>query len=387
MRRNGFTLAEVLISLGIIAVIVAILMFFINNLKPDKNKILYLKTYNSLAVIIKDFAATTSAFPVCQGDYCFNHNPLYNTSKGLGDKYPDGNSKICNMLSSSFNALDNTCSNVYQHFNGERFSFSNQEGSQFFVSTYRTEPDLDSRRASFQIDIWFDINGDKLPNKIYGEDGCTTPDRFKIMVSSDGTLVAADPMGKAYLSSSKNWLKRSLEIANNNVDENLVDRLRNFDLNRTACPDGYNLSNNICLAAETPQEPGPVIDSTPEKPAPAPAGFFEFDCSDAYIKGQGYAYACGGRTMMETEDRQGNYKDAWETCTALGLRLPTFWEMSAAANYYNELGLSSGNYWGTYETSPVDAAMHNNCYMPTGNCGSAPSSRVQNYRCVRGDWP
>ena len=54
MKKTGFTLAELLITLGIIGVIVAILVPAVNNAMPDENKAMYLKTYDTLSDTIKN---------------------------------------------------------------------------------------------------------------------------------------------------------------------------------------------------------------------------------------------------------------------------------------------------------------------------------------------
>ena len=167
-NNRGFTLAEVLVTLGIIGVIAAVLLPVSTALRPDKTKVQYLKVYNTLTDAIKDLANSSKAFPVCQEDYCFERNSLYNNTKGVGEKYPEGNGKICKILADKFNASENTCSDNYEQFDGEHFSFTAQDGTEFFVSTFRSEPN--GTRASFQTDVWVDLNGSAEPNKSYGED-------------------------------------------------------------------------------------------------------------------------------------------------------------------------------------------------------------------------
>ena len=95
---------------------------------------------------------------------------------------------------------------------------------QWKVVQHRTIAD---GNATFQADIYVDINGNKGNNRIYSATD-TKPDIFKFMVAANGTVVPADPMGKAYLSSRKVLLKKNVVIANNNILTNLDDNIRTF---------------------------------------------------------------------------------------------------------------------------------------------------------------
>ncbi len=53
MKKRGFTLAELLIVLGIAGVVAAVILPAINGLMPDKTKINYLKVYDELGKNIK----------------------------------------------------------------------------------------------------------------------------------------------------------------------------------------------------------------------------------------------------------------------------------------------------------------------------------------------
>ncbi len=230
MKSKGLTLAEVLVTLCIIGVIAVIVLPVATHMKPDYTKIKYLKVYNTLSETIKNLASNSNIFPACEDSYCFEKNPLFNTSKGIGEEYPEGNGKLCKLLADSFNALENSCSDAYSEFDGEHFTFETQDGTQFYVSTFKQGPNADNS-AQYRTDIWVDVNGAKAPNKLYGEDDCTTPDRFKFMISAAGKIVAADPMGEAYINTNKNWIKTNYEIADGaEIKSDLELDYRDFDV-------------------------------------------------------------------------------------------------------------------------------------------------------------
>ena len=48
MKKKGYTLAEALIALGLIGVIAALMLPLMNKFKPDGDKALFIRTYDSI---------------------------------------------------------------------------------------------------------------------------------------------------------------------------------------------------------------------------------------------------------------------------------------------------------------------------------------------------
>ena len=59
--------------------------------------------------------------------------------------------------------------------------------------------------------IYIDVNGDENPNCIYSDD-CKSPDIFKFIVSADGSVTPADPMGNEYIKTRKDSKIRKYDI-------------------------------------------------------------------------------------------------------------------------------------------------------------------------------
>ena len=80
---------------------------------------------------------------------------------------------------------------------------------------------MNDNTGEYETDIYFDINGVREdtggPNCIYDRNTCTNPDRFKIMITAAGEVIAADPVGEFYLKTRKSWLKKDMEIDDNSV--------------------------------------------------------------------------------------------------------------------------------------------------------------------------
>ena len=52
MKNKAFTLAEILVTLGIIGIVVAVTLPLVNKAKPDNTKIMFLKTYQEMVKAI-----------------------------------------------------------------------------------------------------------------------------------------------------------------------------------------------------------------------------------------------------------------------------------------------------------------------------------------------
>ena len=78
MKKLAFTLAEVLIALSIISIIAAIAAPAIMNAKPDANKMIYLKIYDSLTKTVREVADNSRIYtPIV------NHNGVLRNASNV----------------------------------------------------------------------------------------------------------------------------------------------------------------------------------------------------------------------------------------------------------------------------------------------------------------
>ena len=234
--KKGFTLAELLIVLGITGITAAILLPAVNNLMPDKTKILYLKAYDELQQNIQSLASNSSLYPICleQGDTtigCQEH-PLINTSKPLTKKFESytGDTKLCKLLAFSMDAQE-SCKDESFTYNNSTFksnlSFTTKNGMQWIVSPQARI--IESDKATYQSDIYVDVDpSKKSKNCLYDSVNCKEPDRFKFLVAADGSVFPADPMGLMYVNTRKSYMKNKKQKAQGEVAALLTDELREF---------------------------------------------------------------------------------------------------------------------------------------------------------------
>ena len=230
MKKQGYTLAEVLITVGIVGVLAALMLPLINKFRPDTTKILYLKTYDSVVETIRDIISDADLYPPTDNNFIYKEAPLYNLGAVEVDKvvYGGTQSKICQLMAVSLSSTGaGTCSDEYVAYNNALFanaSFVNDNGVVFYVTT-NAPNDFNN---DYQTDVYFDVNGNGKGTDCMYNATCENPDRFRLSIGADGTVVAGDAMGQAYLNSRNNWKKTNVAAVNNlpSVPRNLRPEAR-----------------------------------------------------------------------------------------------------------------------------------------------------------------
>lgn len=221
-NKHGFTLAEVLLTLGIIGVVAALTLPAANSLMPDQTKIMYLKAYDTVSETMKNLASNKKLFPVCSNNNrsCINY-PFINTDKSRDRRYDDyeGQTKLCDLFALALGVENAECSSdissytspddINEKFNDNK-TFTTSNGLQWMYTTAYTH----SSANSFRDDLYVDVNGDAAPNCIYDEDSCIKPDRFKFFVYANGVVQPADPVGLYYTNTRTSLTRKNFEIEN-----------------------------------------------------------------------------------------------------------------------------------------------------------------------------
>ncbi len=246
MKKRAFTLAEILISLGIIGVIAALSFPAISSMKPNKNKLMYLKTHDSLAQNIKELAANSRLYAACYQslNVSCEYEPLLNLEASQSEKYKNysGDKKFCSLMGLLLGVEpeDLKCSDTTYTFNAndytEKFtspSFESQNGFRWrIVPQVKTVAALNN--STFQYDIYVDIDpsnnnvSGKDKSCIYDKNKCKAPDIFKFLVAANGHLVPADPMGIYYLSTRQSVTTNKKELENVQFIDSLEEYEKTF---------------------------------------------------------------------------------------------------------------------------------------------------------------
>ncbi len=261
MKEKGYTLAEVLIALGIVGVLAAVMLPMVNKYKPDTTKVLYLNTYDALAETISAAANNGGYYVRDNGTFSFEKHPFanlddYTDNTNNSHRIAGGQNKLCRVMAENFNIIDelstissgNTVCRNNAVYNPDNFSadFTNKNGVAFMITTSTNAPQKNNN--NYQTDIVIDINGiNKGDNCIYNANSCKKPDRFTFRVSADAELQPTDEMGIRYLETRTNLKYKKVEDYSNNsqlardIEEALQKSRIPFE--RFDLPDSATLGN------------------------------------------------------------------------------------------------------------------------------------------------
>lgn len=239
MKKNGYTLAEALIAMCVIGVVAAVTLPLASKYMPDSNKVIFLKTYDSIASVNQSITSSTEFYPIVNNPQfdrrIYKNYPLYNTSATTvidGVTYGGDRSKYCKFLALGLGTNANACSAGYSAnpawSEGNR-SFTTKNGVDVMVFTNMAE-DAVAGSITYRSDIYIDVDGfAKGVNCEYNSATCKYPDRFKLAIGPDGDIAAVDAKGQEYLKTRTNYRKNrdedDLNVAalDPNFDERLLE--------------------------------------------------------------------------------------------------------------------------------------------------------------------
>ena len=221
MKKKGFTLAELLITMGIIGIVAAILAPSLGNLKPDSDKAKVLKVYNTISKINEEMLNDPSLYASdgnCEGFECTDvpdnpefHNVHIYTSRG---KYK------CLLIKHLDLAEDITDEELGNSWFGDT-EITTRDGINMTINTINTTNNSEGTMITIDTD-----SSANSKNCFYNSSTCPKPDRFRLFVENDGSVVANDPLTKAYINNPKkmNDKKADYDTAKSDTTTNWFEK-------------------------------------------------------------------------------------------------------------------------------------------------------------------
>ena len=184
--KNGFTLAELLISLGIVGVLAAVLIPSLFSAMPNKEKLMFKKAYYLVERIVSELVNDDELYPEASGDTA---PYLGNTEEVVYNGVTvSGSDKFCKLFALKINrATDYNCVAGLNQAEGPitNYTFKTPDGIVWVlpITTFANNSTAET--------ILVDVNGDNGPNCHYGTN-CEKPDKFLIAVYQDGRVSVED---------------------------------------------------------------------------------------------------------------------------------------------------------------------------------------------------
>lgn len=189
MKKFGFTLAELIVTLSVIAVAAALIAPMIGNIMPDKNKIKVLNCYNAVGTALDSlFSDENEYHPATDIVYDDNHDPIGTKLRceGMscfGNDSTEIKEKLWNKI--GINTTDNTKNNILWEWTKES-------------DNYIIEVDMEPDKTGYY----------------YGESGFDSKkiDTYRFKISKHGKLSPNDNLTRAYLENPLKMNSRKVDL-------------------------------------------------------------------------------------------------------------------------------------------------------------------------------
>ena len=222
-KRNGYTLAEVLVTLGVVGIIAAITAPLVSKFRPDTDKITFLNTYDMIKTSIDEIVNNPKYYPqYIAEDANLASYPLLNTEDVTvnGTEIIGGQNKIARVFEYHTGLKHINVIRDYNEGYGGKPQFITKNGVGIFIDTTY----YSSSNGYYITLISIDLNGEEGPNCCYNA-YCKKPDVFQIAVDASGKIRPKDRMTAYYLLTRNSLKKSSINLDDNNE---IVDKVKKF---------------------------------------------------------------------------------------------------------------------------------------------------------------
>ena len=210
-KKNGFTMAETLLTLAIIGVVAAIVLPALKNTMPNNEMAMFKKAYYNTSRLVSELINDEDFYPDRETPEESGFSNVTIADQTGGDEATFhgrtyfGPEKFCGLFGAKINTINEPNCGARVNLDGNG-NFRTPDGVVWSMPVSDWGNDTE--------DIYVDVNGiNKRPNctrdDIPGIVNCprgTGPDRFRIIVHRDGRLELVSEIARQYVSSTHvNW--------------------------------------------------------------------------------------------------------------------------------------------------------------------------------------
>lgn len=206
MKKLGFTLAEIVVTLAVVGTVAALTLPMLKDAVPNEEMLMFKKAYYLTERIVSDLVNDEDLYPERGGDNADYYLSNVKKVKYKGHEYGDDDSttstsaksKFCKLFVEKLNRASDVNCTASASFDGTPTVVSS-DGMiwKLPMTTFSNNPPT--------AQIYVDVNGSKGPNCQYNSvytNRCPKPDRFIIAVSADGKIRAVGAPALEYLKTS-----------------------------------------------------------------------------------------------------------------------------------------------------------------------------------------
>lgn len=204
--KKGFTLAETLVTLSIVAVVAAIGIPAIHSLRPNQEMLMLKKVYYLTGRTVNELINDEDFYPddETENKSGFSHVHTIPEARYHGHEY-SGDTKFCGLFAARMNlrGADHCEDGITL---ADTFPAGSAPGTGHFTTAdyvvwFLPINDFDRDGADdTRQSIYVDVNGDKPDNCFETDSNCNKPDRFEIQLDRYGRLFVPEGVGRRYLS-------------------------------------------------------------------------------------------------------------------------------------------------------------------------------------------
>lgn len=221
MKKRGFTITELLITLAIIGIAAALAGPAVVNLMPDKNKAMFMKNYKELSTLTQKMLDDPELY---YKTYEIQEENEDTDGDGKDDKFAGRKYPNCTGLECTGEALRAPYSSI-NFTTQDKFAslFSDLLGAEEIISINTTDGNFKTPDGTLWLtenygdgdvcyNVYITVNSNPDKDCAFNPGTCKNPNKFTLTMDAYGNITAHDALSKAYLLDPTNYNNKKKDM-------------------------------------------------------------------------------------------------------------------------------------------------------------------------------